>query len=105
MESIILILWLAFRLVTPANPYTLEFRGQTYLANRADSLAQVVREERAMLLEAMEGVDAVERSIDSSFVKFPDAVWYQNRKREIRETRREVRDVLLVLEKELMGLE
>lgn len=82
METLILVIWFALWIVTPSEPLTVEFMGQTFPANKADSIELVVENEIARLEAELDTMDNAMRALDETFKKYPDAIWYQNRKME-----------------------
>lgn len=77
-----MVIWFALWIVTPSEPLTVEFMGQTFPANKADSIELVVENEIARLEAELDTMDNAMRALDETFKKYPDAIWYQNRKRE-----------------------
>lgn len=105
METALLILWLVLWFVTPLEPNTIEFRGQVFLANRADSLAEIVRADIATIEAGLDTMERVMRSLDETFRYDPGAIWYQNKQRKAAEFRERADSLLRELGRELEGLE
>jgi len=100
----ILVYWTIFALGFPTT-YTVDFRGHTFLANKADSLRQVCRDEMATLDSVRAFVREENRKLDSLFAPFPDHSWYRAKKREGAEFIRRADSLEGVVRRDLDGLD
>jgi len=100
---IIALYWLAFPLLFPFQ--ALEFRGQVFPANRADSLAGVVRAEIRHIEQEMEKAERVSRALDTIMAGAGDARYWQEKETRSRERRAWRDSVIQVKQGELDGLD
>lgn len=100
----VLTYWLLFSLMFPTT-HTLTWRGQEYLANRADSLAVVVRAELHELDSLRGFLDEQDHSLDSLFMRWPDDNYYLGKKRELARFRERADSIEVELRAELDGLD
>jgi len=99
----VLIYWLVFPILFPFQ--ALEFRGQVFPANRADSLAGVVRAEIRHIEQEMEEAQRVSRALDTIMAGAGDARYWKEKAARW-DARRAWRDsVIRAKERELEGLD
>lgn len=101
----ILAYWLLFSAMF-SETYTIEFRGETVLANRADSLAGEVRADLATLDSLREVLDRRGHVLDSLFLdRWPQDAYYMKEKAKVARFRERLDSLARVRQGELEGLE
>lgn len=95
--------WLLFPLLFPAQALT--FRGEVFPANRADSLAGVVRQEIATLEQAQDSMEYYMEKWEKEYGDDPRNYWYLEKKAKAEEFRPRLDSMLRVLRGELEGLD
>lgn len=99
----VLAYWIIFSLLFPTT-YTIEFRGETVLANRADSLAGVVQAEIDTIQASIDQVSRTMKNIDETFKNDPEAPWYMAKQRRAKEVKAKADSMLRERVRELEAL-